>query len=121
MIRVRVGVTGLSRAGKTVFLTSTLYNLLETTGSHLPLFKAKSVKFAGTEHALGGSQRLPLRLRMAHAAVSAQQAVTEGALDVAELVAVVNANHVPLLHSWLGLPLLAPVEAAQGLRPWSAR
>ena len=32
---IRVGVTGLSRAGKSVFVTSAIYNLLATTGKHL--------------------------------------------------------------------------------------
>jgi predicted YcjX-like family ATPase len=50
MKHVRVGITGLSRAGKTVFLTSTLYNLLETTGAHLPIFAKNKVRFCGREH-----------------------------------------------------------------------
>lgn len=60
MTHIRVGITGLSRAGKTVFLTSTLYNLLATTGRHLPLFKANGVQYSGDEHALDGSgERFP--------------------------------------------------------------
>lgn len=35
---VRLGVTGLSRAGKTVFITSLVHNL--TRGGRLPLFSA---------------------------------------------------------------------------------
>ncbi|UXM94006.1 YcjX family protein [Bartonella sp. HY329] len=39
---IRLGVTGLSTAGKTVFLTSLIQNLLK--GGRLPLFKAMSQK-----------------------------------------------------------------------------
>ena len=35
---VRLGVTGLSRAGKTVFITALVYNLIH--GGRLPLFSA---------------------------------------------------------------------------------
>jgi predicted YcjX-like family ATPase len=37
---VRLGVTGLARAGKTVFITALVHNLLH--GGRLPLFKAYS-------------------------------------------------------------------------------
>ena len=37
---VRLGVTGLSRAGKTVFITSLVHNL--TKGGRLPLFSAQA-------------------------------------------------------------------------------
>ena len=36
---MRFGVTGLSRAGKTVFITALVHNL--THGGRLPLFKAQ--------------------------------------------------------------------------------
>ncbi|MEP4152820.1 MAG: YcjX family protein, partial [Lentilitoribacter sp.] len=36
---VRLGVTGLSRAGKTVFITSLIHNLIH--GKKLPFFNAK--------------------------------------------------------------------------------
>ncbi len=37
---VRFGVTGLSRAGKTVFITALVHNLIR--GGRLPLFEAHS-------------------------------------------------------------------------------
>ena len=37
---LRFGVTGLSRAGKTVFITSLVHNLLH--GGRLPLFEAQN-------------------------------------------------------------------------------
>ena len=37
---VRLGVTGLSRAGKTVFITALVHNLLH--GGRLPLFEARA-------------------------------------------------------------------------------
>ena len=37
---LRLGVTGLSRAGKTVFITSLVHNL--TKGGRMPLFEAKA-------------------------------------------------------------------------------
>jgi predicted YcjX-like family ATPase len=55
MNHVRVGITGLSRAGKTVFLTSTLYYLLETTGAQLPIFFQRKIRFAGLEHSIDGN------------------------------------------------------------------
>ena len=38
--KVRLGVTGLSRAGKTVFITALVHNLLH--GGRLPLFNASA-------------------------------------------------------------------------------
>ena len=37
---LRLGVTGLSRAGKTVFITALIHNLLK--GGRLPLFSAEA-------------------------------------------------------------------------------
>ena len=47
MATLRVGVTGLSQAGKTVFLTSTIYHLVERTASSLPKLQDNNVEFSG--------------------------------------------------------------------------
>ena len=57
MATIRVGVTGLSRAGKSVFLTSAIYNLLATTGKYLPLFVSQNVRYHGAELPLSNSAK----------------------------------------------------------------
>ena len=47
MKTIQVGLTGLSRAGKTVFLTSAIHELIETTGEGLREFKNSGWSYAG--------------------------------------------------------------------------
>ena len=67
MKTIRVGVTGLRRAGKTVFLTSTIYNLLMTTGEHLRKFRKASVSYNGKElPPPRGTQRFDIEDKLRH-------------------------------------------------------
>lgn len=52
MKTISVGLTGLSRAGKTVFLTSAIHDLLECTGTELPEFRFQGVTYAGSAGSL---------------------------------------------------------------------
>ena len=60
---VRLGVTGLSRAGKTVFITALVHNLVH--GGRLPLFEAYAERPArrGAADAAARRRRAALRLR----------------------------------------------------------
>lgn len=49
MRRIRVGVTGLSRAGKTVFLTSMINQLLQPSPDNFPAFRDAGVTLSGRE------------------------------------------------------------------------
>ncbi len=47
MNTLRIGVTGMSRAGKTVFLTSLIHHLVEGTAAALPELANRGIEYAG--------------------------------------------------------------------------
>ncbi len=84
MKRVNVGLTGLSRTGKTVFLTAAVYHLTELVGDHLEEFRFHGWKYHGIRGKIRKSAELFSYKEKLAALRSEEPAWPEPTVDVTE-------------------------------------